>query len=75
MLCANASVIILVCFLTRQRQHFARSLSELGKLVVWTRADRDPLTLNEVLDTRRVDGQAGIDRVAIVAGAKRLMVA
>src|SRR5258708_12447982 len=55
MLCAHTIMMVLVCFLIRQRQYFAGSLSELSKWVIWPRrhAHDDPLALHEILDTRR----------------------
>ena len=47
-------MIIPICFLIRQRQHFAGSLSESSIRVIWpwSHAHDDPLVLHEVLDTR-----------------------
>src|SRR2546428_8169179 len=55
MLCSNTIMMVSICFLFRQRQYFAGSLSESSKRVIWPwrYAHDDPLALYEALDTRR----------------------
>src|SRR2546430_12429085 len=47
-------MMVPVGFLSRQRQDFARSLSESGQRVIWPWRDAhdDPLALHEILDPR-----------------------